>query len=342
MNFTSNDVFALGLNQAHDNTTTHTLLACGLFVFLLCATLVQSHNKGVILDTGIRELLDPSSKDLPLYDDDNNDDNGFKNKPAIRLFAICGQSVKQQNGALNIHLRDRFLEVSSVGDWAIFAGTPQEKKVFFEGYSHYKEFNQGDATFTLYNLEGRTICVLKEHHSRKSIHNCVEVLWSLIALESVKLNSWTSVHGLMYDSSQCVRTSRILCLKNEHYEDYIKENTDIFCVKGDRTPLQQCQTNKARLEAASYWKTNGCDIEKLFREATERVALEVTDSSFSTMMDIFTNVSQCYHIGCVDKQSVESDLVKKWGAGYNYGDLCDLLPDKFTMDGDRQGGASDS
>ena len=353
MNFTNSDVFSPGLNQVHDITTIPMLLACGMFVVLLCAILVQSRNK-----EGMRERLVSRTNVLPLPlhndddNDDNNDDNGFKNKPAIRLFAICGQSVEQQNGVLNIHLRDRFLEVSLVGDWAIFAGTPQEKigliqedmygprqRCFFEGYTHYEEFKYGDVTFTLYNLEGRTIYALKEHHSRKSIHNCVEVLWSLIALKSVNLESWTSVHALMYDSSQCVRTSRILCLENTHYEEHIKENTDTF---REGPPLQQCQTNKARLEAASYWKTNGCDIEKLFREATERVALEVTDSSFSTMMDIFTNVSQCYHIGCVDKQTVESNLVQKWGAGYNYGDLCDLLPDEFTMDGNRQGGASDA
>tara|TARA_B100001248_G_scaffold186956_1_gene142750 strand:- start:1369 stop:2376 length:1008 start_codon:yes stop_codon:yes gene_type:complete len=335
MNFTSNNEFSLDLNEVYGITTTHTLVACGLFVILLCATLVQSRDKGMILDTGLRERLDTIAKGLPLH----NDDNEFKNKLMSRLFAICGQSVRQQNGALNIHLRQKFLDVSSPGDNAIFAGTPQEKNVFFEGYTHYEEFNYGDVTFTLYNLEGRIVYTLKEHHSRKSIHNCVEVLWSLIALKSVKHVSWTSVHGLMYDNSQCVRTSRILCLENEHYEEYIKENTDSF---REGPPLQQCQTNKARLEAASYWKTNGCDIEKLFREVTESVSLVMTDSSFSTMLDIFTNVSQCYHIGCVDKQIVETNLVQKWGAGYNYGDLCDLLPEDFTMDGDRQKGASDS
>ena len=68
----------------------------------------------------------------------------------------------------------------------------------------------------------------------------------------------------------------------------------------------------------------------------------MTDSCFLTMIEIFNNVSQCYHIGSVDKQAVENNLVWKWGAGYNYGDLCDLLPNEFTMDGNRQKGSSDS
>ena len=83
---------------------------------------------------------------------------------------------------------------------------------------------------------------------------------------------------------------------------------------------------------ALYWKTEGCDIKKLFRKTTQSVNLDMTVSSFSTMMRIFTNVSQCFDIGCTDKQSKEKELLWDHGAGYNCGDLCALLPDKFTME----------
>ena len=303
-----------------DLSTFQIFLECALVLLVVFTSFALSRKKQAISDD-----------ELPLRD------SASKNKWGVRLFAICGQSVSQQNGALNVHLREYFLKVSSPKDYAIFAGTPQEKNVFFDGYKPYREFKCGDVTLTLYNLHGRTVCTLKEHHSRKSIHNCVEVLWSLIILESLCMTAWTSVHAVMYDSSQCVRTGRILSLENAHYGKLIKENTAQF---REGAPSQQCEENKRRL--SSYWTKNGCDIKALLKEVTESVSLLMTESCFYTMIEIFTNVSQCKHIGCSDKQNVEINLVWKWGAGYNYGDLCDLLPDEFTMDGARQRGSSDS
>lgn len=331
--FTPISLLFLFDRDLQEYATVISILIFSIFLMLFCYLLIEfTFNKKVTFKVWNSSFVERSLPLLRYHSEESK-------KPKCRLIAICGQSVSQKNGELNIHLRKKFLEVSSKGDYAIFAGTPQEKDVFFEGYKPFENFKCGDVTLNLYNLDERTICCLKEHHSRKSIHNCVEVLWSIIALKSIKEISWTSVHGLMYDRSQCVRTSRILCLENEHYENYIQENTKIF-QRG--APFQQCQENKERLRTNDFWTQKGCDTHNLFKKATQTVSIIMTDSCFLTMIEIFSNVSQCYHIGSLDKQAVENNLVWKWGAGYNYGDLCDLLPNDFTMDGNRQKGSSDS
>jgi hypothetical protein len=330
MNSTHTVLTSMGLNGMLSDTTIFVpMLVCAMFALLVCAMFVYSRNK---------KKDDSKEPLLPMH----NDEGDTLTEKAIpktspRLFAICGQDVAQRDGALNVELRDKFLEVSSTGDYAIFAGTPPEKAVFLKGRTRLlHDWRFWSVPFTLYDLEGRIICVLNKHHSRRSIHNCVEVLWCLIGLESINLSSWTSVHGLMYDKSQCTRTSNIIW-GGANYEDYIKNNTDKF---REGPPLQQCLTNKIRLQA--YWTKNGIDFEKLFIERSIEKNVVVTSSAMNTMKAIFTNVSECYHIGCADKQEVEKNLQFKWGAGFNYGDLCDLLLEEFTMDGDRQAGASNA
>lgn len=306
--------------------------------FFMCILLIKNKYKKDILHNNIQSIFKRkySNKVYPLlyY---NTEEENIQKLP--RLFAICGQSVIQENGELNLHLRNKFLEVSNKGDYGIFAGTPEEKNIFLKGYNAFKVFKIGDVTFNLYNLESRTICCLREHHSRKSIHNCVEVLYSLIGLKSINISKFSNIHVVMYDKSQCIRTSRIISLQNNHYEEYIKNNTEMFS-NGD--PLEQCKNNKERLRKAYFWYNYGSDVKKLFKFTTDNVSLIFDDSCFHNMIEIFSNNSNCYHIGSLKKETIEKTLVWKWGAGYNYEDLCDLLPDDFKMDGKRQTGSSDS
>jgi hypothetical protein len=253
-----------------------------------------------------------------------------------KMFVICGQDVRQQGGELNTELLSRFIEVSAPGDWAIFTGTPLEKDVFLNGLTISKRFRVGKVSLCLYACSDRTICALDEHHSQKSIHNCVEALWAFSILETFGFSNWTAIHGLMYDKSQGERTKLILGEDQSGYKAFIEQAEHI----STDLPLKQCLDNMLLLN--DYWTTDGPDFMRLLKERSDEHGLAVSDMAFRSMLSVFRNVDKCFHIGSSAKVLVEQSLIYKYGAGYNYADICDLLPMLFEMDGNRKNGASNA
>ena len=81
---------------------------------------------------------------------------------------------------------------------------------------------------------------------------------------------------------------------------------------------------------------------RLLNERSYEHGLVVSDMAFRSMLSAFRNVDKCFEIGSSDKALIEQSLIYKWGARYNYGDICDLLPMQFKMDGNRKNAASNA
>tara|TARA_B110001454_G_scaffold215403_1_gene236799 strand:- start:132 stop:1040 length:909 start_codon:yes stop_codon:yes gene_type:complete len=267
-----------------------------------------------------------------------------KTLPCVAV--ICGQDVAQEGGKLNTELRNQFLKESSVGDWAIFAGTPKEKTVFLEGLEVYQNFQCGKVSYGLYMLEGRHICVLENYQSQQSVHNCVEALWAFQGLETEDhIFAPSSVYGLMYDKSQCIRTTRFLGKNEGECTDYIKQYPHLFrqnpVIKPDGTrqapPEEQYESNVENMgEDANK------SISQIITERSVEHDIVPSSNAWNCTLEAFTNFDTCVHIGSAEKAKVEKYLYSHHGAGVNGAEKLAMTAKVFTMDGVRMNAASNA
>ena len=261
-----------------------------------------------------------------------------------KCFLVFGQSVSQGNKMnkklFNLVISDK---VSNYNDIIIFAGDKPEKTDFIPKNIKCNELIFNNIIIFSYIYKGRLIFLLKDYHSKQTIHNVMECLWVSQILYNIGFTNIIEYYSVVFDNSQIIRL----------YHQFKNDQSDYFNIILEGIKNETIDKEEPLKQYINNWEKlikEGCkgpkNVDKFLKETiikrTSEINIVLSNNIYHSIMNTLVDVNKCFHIGCNKKAELDKILLnKKYGHWWNASSLVFLTKKEFNMDGGRTTSTSD-